>query len=170
MSATLFTYVASSKVSNHCVRHCHYCGLRAGRQIPRYRMSADEIVRCAHQAHGLGFGTVVLQSGEDFGIQAGWMAKVISRIKDETPLAVTLSLGERLPKELRLWRRSGADRYLLRFETSDPVLYAAVTRVEVLLLANASRNYCSCGRWDTRLVAVLWSDCQARVLPRWLVT
>jgi biotin synthase len=46
--------------------------------------------------------------------------------KQETPLAITLSLGERLPDELRLWREAGADRYLLRFETSDPALYAAI--------------------------------------------
>ncbi len=42
------------------------------------------------------------------------------------PLAITLSLGERLPDEFRLWREAGADRYLLRFETSDPALYAAI--------------------------------------------
>jgi len=54
------------------------------------------------------------------------MAGVIRAIKAETPLAVTLSLGERLSDELRLWRDVGADRYLLRFETSNPALYAAI--------------------------------------------
>jgi biotin synthase len=41
-------------------------------------------------------------------------------------LAVTLSLGERSPAELELWRASGADRYLLRFETSDRELFARI--------------------------------------------
>jgi biotin synthase len=36
---------------------------------------------------------------------------------------VTLSLGERSEDELRLWRSAGADRYLLRFETSDQNLF-----------------------------------------------
>jgi len=36
---------------------------------------------------------------------------------------VTLGLGERTEEELALWRRTGADRYLLRFETSNPRLY-----------------------------------------------
>jgi biotin synthase len=114
------------EISNHCVRQCHYCGLRAQRNIPRYRMSREEIIRCSLQAFQLGFGTVVLQAGEDFGITADWLADIIRSLKAETPLAVTLSLGERLPEELLLWRKAGADRYLLRFETSDPNLYAAI--------------------------------------------
>jgi biotin synthase len=89
-------------------------------------MTREEILACAHKAVQLGFGTVVLQAGEDYGIQDEWLADILRTIKAETPLAVTLSLGERLPEELRLWREAGADRYLLRFETSDPALYAAI--------------------------------------------
>jgi biotin synthase len=114
------------EISNHCVRQCHYCGLRAQRRIERYRMSCEEILQCAQQALRLGFGTVVLQAGEDFGMEAEWLAEIIRAIKQETPLAVTLSLGERLDEELLLWRKAGADRYLLRIETSDPALYAAI--------------------------------------------
>lgn len=114
------------EISNFCVRECHYCGLRASMRIPRYRMSQEEILAAAQQAVLLGFGSTVLQGGEDFGIEAPWMAEVIRAIKAETPLAITLSLGERHPDELALWREAGADRYLLRFETSDPVLYAAI--------------------------------------------
>jgi biotin synthase len=114
------------EISNYCVRQCHYCGLRAERKIQRYRMNHQEILDAAHHAVQLGFGSVVLQGGEDFGIEAHWFAEVIRAIKAETPLALTLSLGERLPDELQLWRDAGADRYLLRFETSDPALYAAI--------------------------------------------
>src|ERR1039457_7094620 len=32
------------EISNHCLRQCHYCGLRAGnRDVTRYRMTADEV-------------------------------------------------------------------------------------------------------------------------------
>ena len=114
------------EISSYCVRQCHYCGLRAARTMPRYRMSRDEVLAGAHKAVELGFGTIVLQSGEDFGIEAAWLAEIIRTIKNETPLAITLSLGERLPDELRLWRQAGADRYLLRFETSNPGLYNTI--------------------------------------------
>lgn len=110
--------------SNHCRRSCSYCGIRSpNRKIARYRMRADEILDCARAAVRLGYGTVVLQSGEDPEITAEWMADLIRRIKAATGLAVTLSLGERTEEELALWRRAGADRYLLRFETSNPRLY-----------------------------------------------
>ena len=114
------------EISSFCVRQCHYCGLRSARSMPRYRMSREEVLACARKAVELGFGTIVLQAGEDFGIEAAWFAEIIRTIKKETPLAITLSLGERLPDELRLWREAGADRYLLRFETSDPGLYNTI--------------------------------------------
>jgi biotin synthase len=114
------------EISNFCVRQCHYCGLRMSRTMPRYRMTREEILACAHNAVELGFGSVVLQSGEDFGIEAEWLAEILRTIKNETPLAITLSLGERSLAELQLWRDAGADRYLLRFETSDPTLYSAI--------------------------------------------
>jgi len=110
--------------SNHCARQCEYCGIRAGNtRLARYRMSAGEILECARLAGRLGYGTVVLQSGEDPGTRRGWMAGVVRRIREETELAVTLSLGERSEADLRAWREAGAGRYLLRFETSNPALY-----------------------------------------------
>lgn len=112
------------EISNHCVRQCGYCGLRAGNhKLVRYRMSEEEILICACKALDFGYGTVVLQAGEDYGIQTEWVSALVGRIKRETGLAVTLSLGERSEGELRAWRRAGADRYLLRFETSDESLY-----------------------------------------------
>jgi biotin synthase len=110
--------------SNYCVRRCGYCGLTSdNNDVNRYRMTADEIVACAHEADLYDYGTVVMQSGEDYGIKRDWLADVVRRIKSETPLAVTLSVGERSFEDLLNWRKAGADRYLLRFESSDEQLY-----------------------------------------------
>ncbi|MFH0882909.1 MAG: [FeFe] hydrogenase H-cluster radical SAM maturase HydE [bacterium] len=112
------------EISNHCVRNCLYCGLRVhNRNLPRYRMSANEVIAAASQAKGFGYGTVVLQSGEDPGWTSEAVANLIRAIKQATGLAITLSLGERNPEEYRIWREAGADRVLLRFETSDNRLY-----------------------------------------------
>ncbi|MCX7598639.1 MAG: [FeFe] hydrogenase H-cluster radical SAM maturase HydE, partial [Armatimonadetes bacterium] len=111
--------------SNYCRCHCMYCGLRAENQaLRRYRMRAEEIVQAAEEAERLGLGTVVLQSGEDLAWTAEGLAEVVAQIKSRTSLAVTLSVGERETWEYRLWREAGADRYLLKHETSDPALYA----------------------------------------------
>ena len=115
------------EISNYCVRQCGYCGLRAGnRQLQRYRMSQEEILDCARKAKEFGYGTTVLQAGEDYGLKTEWIAGVVRAIKRETGLAVTLSLGERPFEDLAAWREAGTDRYLLRFETSDPELYALI--------------------------------------------
>lgn len=113
--------------SNCCSRHCLYCGLRApSGDVSRYRLNEREIVASALLARELGYGTVVLQSGEDRFLDVHWLAHVVSRIKRETGAAVTLSIGERATGELEALRRAGADRYLLRFETSNPDLYARI--------------------------------------------
>lgn len=113
------------EISNHCLRQCHYCGLRAGnRDVTRYRMSIDEVVACAKQAGSFGYGTVVLQAGEDDGLTIDGVSSMVHRIKTEAGVAVTLSLGERTVEELRAWREAGADRYLLRFETSNSDLFS----------------------------------------------
>jgi biotin synthase len=115
------------EISNCCARQCAYCGLRAGNQaLERYRLEADEILAAARHAVNFGYGTVVLQGGEDYRITRDWMASVIRQIKNETLLAVTLSLGERPDADLVAWRAAGADRYLLRFETSDRKLFEQI--------------------------------------------
>ncbi|MBN1942552.1 MAG: [FeFe] hydrogenase H-cluster radical SAM maturase HydE [Phycisphaerae bacterium] len=118
------------EISNHCRRRCLYCGLRADNaRVRRYRMTGDEILASARRAAEFGYGTVVLQGGEDPNITGEWLAEVIRRIKADPAtcdLAITLSLGERSEEELALWRSAGADRYLLRFETSNRRLYEKI--------------------------------------------
>jgi len=86
-------------------------------------MSPAEILEAARLAAQLGFGTAVLQAGEDLQLDGPTIAAIIRKIKAEFGLAITLSLGERTNDELKIWREAGADRYLLRFETSHPALY-----------------------------------------------
>jgi biotin synthase len=115
------------EISNACVRGCAYCGLRAqNEEVDRYRMTREEIIECANKAVAFGYGTVVMQAGEDYAITTDWLADVVGEIKATTPLAVTLSMGERHDADLRTWREAGADRYLLRFETSDDELYSLI--------------------------------------------
>lgn len=112
------------EISSHCARACHYCGLNANNQaLPRYRLTIAEITAAAQAAAACGYGTVVLQGGEDPGLTGDFISKTISAIKRETGLAVTLSLGERDTDDLINWRAKGADRYLLRFETGNRDLY-----------------------------------------------
>ena len=97
-------------------------------------MSDQEIMACVRKAVEFGYGTVVLQSGEDPELTCPRIARLVEQIKTETPLAVTLSLGDRDDEELAAWCREGADRYLLRFETSNRTLYERIHPPRTLTL------------------------------------
>lgn len=113
--------------SNICRKDCAYCGLRrTNREVERYRLTPEAIIQTAQEAEGLGYRTVVLQSGEDMWFTAERMAEIIRGIETTTDLAITISAGERDMDTYRLWRDAGADRYLLRIETTDPALFAAL--------------------------------------------
>ncbi len=112
--------------SNVCGNDCHYCGIRAGNGgLRRYRLDDDEILAVARGMPALGLHTIVLQSGEAPSVSADRrLGRLIARIKRETPLAVTLSVGNRPRATYAYWRDCGMDRYLLRFETTDAALFA----------------------------------------------
>lgn len=109
--------------SNICKRNCYYCGLRCeNKKIKRYRLTSKEIKECGQYAVKLGYKTIVLQSGEDDYFDADKICKIIEGLKKYN-LAVTLSIGERTFEEYKAFKDSGADRYLLRIETTDENLY-----------------------------------------------
>ncbi|MDD3437602.1 MAG: [FeFe] hydrogenase H-cluster radical SAM maturase HydE [Candidatus Gastranaerophilales bacterium] len=109
--------------SNYCKQNCLYCGLRRdNKQLKRYRLSENEIIALAKNASELNYKTVVLQSGEDPYYTADKMKYIISEIK-KFDLAVTLSIGEKTFEEYQAYRKAGADRYLIRIETTDKNLY-----------------------------------------------
>ncbi len=111
--------------SNVCRNECAYCGLRGGNtRLGRYRLSREEILATAENIWRAGVKTVVLQSGEEDNLDACWLGRIIEEIKSRFDVAVTLSVGERDRKDYARWKQAGADRYLLKIETSDPVLYA----------------------------------------------
>lgn len=112
--------------SNQCRNDCLYCGIRAGNtRVDRYRLADEEIMAAARRMLGYGQTTVVLQSGEAPSREGdAALGRLIARIKAETPLAVTVSVGNRPRDVYAFWRDCGLDRYLLRFETSDPALFA----------------------------------------------
>ena len=91
-------------------------------------MSREEILATMQAAYDMGFRSFVLQSGEDRMFTEKEVVLLISTIKERLPVAVTLSIGEWPRASLAEFRKAGADRYLLRIETSDPELFARYHR------------------------------------------
>ena len=109
--------------SSTCKRTCKYCGLRApNHKAKRYNLSPDEIFELAQNAVRLGYKTVVLQSGENDYYTKDMMCEIIERVKS-LDVALTLSIGERSFEDYKAFKDAGADRYLIRIETTDEDLY-----------------------------------------------
>lgn len=124
--------------SNICARQCRYCGLNCTNpNVDYYRMTKEEILETAKQAIDAGYKTIVLQSGENPTLDREWMGDIVKKIK-EMGSAVTLSIGELSDDDFKYYRDCGADRYLLKHETADPVLYSSVHPCGTL----ESRTHC----------------------------
>ena len=109
--------------SNICKQNCKYCGIRAkNNHVERYRLSENGIIQTVSEATNLGYKTIVLQSGEDDYFDEKKMISLIKKIK-KYDVALTLSIGEKTHENYKAYKMAGADRYLLRIETTDKTLY-----------------------------------------------
>ena len=114
------------EISNICVNDCLYCGIRtSNKKLKHFELTRDEIVCCVDCAVERSLSSVVLQSGERPGFRyADDMAGVVAQIKKAHPaVSMTLSFGELSRDQYQKLYEAGAERYLLRIETSDEKHY-----------------------------------------------
>ncbi len=132
--------------TNYCKNNCYYCGLRCeNSHVTRYRLTEEEILSCCREGYALGYRTFVLQGGEDPCFTPQRVADLVQSIKGEFPqCAVTLSVGEQSRETYALWRKAGADRYLLRHETANENHYRLLHPQSMAL---ARRKQCL---WDLK--------------------
>lgn len=109
--------------SNYCRRDCLYCGIRRSKNIYRYRLSIDEILRCANKIYKRGIKSIILQSGEDLYYSRETLVHIIKNIKKETDCKITLAIGERSVDDYKAFFDAGADRFLIKHETSNEKVY-----------------------------------------------
>lgn len=107
--------------TNYCKNDCYYCGIRRGNHnVNRYRLAEKDILDCCKEGWNLGYRTFVLQGGEDPYYNDESIIHLIHMIKAQYPeCAITLSIGEKSRESYQAYFDAGADRYLLRHETSS---------------------------------------------------
>ena len=115
---------------NVCAKDCLYCGIRkSNAAVRRYSLPYEEVLRAAEEAARLDYGSIVLQSGEiESEEHTRFVEKCLRGMQalPGGPFGITLSLGEQEDGVYRRWKAAGASRYLLRIETSNRELYAAM--------------------------------------------
>ncbi|MDD3182196.1 MAG: [FeFe] hydrogenase H-cluster radical SAM maturase HydE [Alphaproteobacteria bacterium] len=123
------------EASNVCRCDCHYCGIRkSNTKVRHYTLAQNDILLLAQQAANLGYGSIVIQTGERQNktfLDA--LEKTIQLIKTETVsdalpqgIGITLCIGEQTEETYRRLFKAGAHRYLLRIETTNPVLFSRI--------------------------------------------
>jgi len=127
------------EASNACACDCLYCGIRkSNRTVRRFTLDEEDIVACARLTHESRYGSLVIQSGERNDAKfIDLVARCVKRIIAETRcpelpegLGITLSLGQLPYVSYKKLFDAGAHRFLLRIETTNPELFAALHPVE----------------------------------------
>lgn len=112
--------------SNHCHNSCHYCGISCERDIPRYRMTPDEILAVAKNAvDKYGFKAIVLQSAEDFHYDEKTLINIVKEVK-RLGVLVFISIGDRSKEIYENLYKAGAKAALMRFETSNEKIFSSL--------------------------------------------
>ena len=125
--------IAAFQFSNHCENNCLYCELREDSlAVPRYRLTPDEILHKIKIIVGKNISNIILQSGADSYYDTDMISFLIYRIKKEYDVQITLHLLQRGFDEYRAWKFSGADNYMLKFNTSNKENFSIFNKVNKL--------------------------------------
>jgi len=121
--------ILSIQFSNYCENVCLYCELREeSNSVKRFRLSPDEILQKISSIFSKGITNIILQSGADGHYDTDMISYLIYKIKQEYDVEITLDLLQRGFDEYRAWKFSGADNYLLKFNTSNSGNFSLFTK------------------------------------------
>jgi len=96
---------------------------RENNSLQRYRLSVDDIRQQAREARELGIGSLFLQSGEDSKYPLDDLCEAIRWATSENGQTVILCIGRRGKREYETLLAAGATKFILKYETSNPLLF-----------------------------------------------
>ncbi len=115
--------------SNYCQRNCYYCGIRRDNiNCKRYNIPLEQAKNIIFGINKQKYASFLIQSGENTSKNfISEISQLIEYAKNLNPnFAIVLSVGEQTKETYKKWFELGAERYLLRIETSDKALYNKV--------------------------------------------
>ncbi|MEM3101609.1 MAG: radical SAM protein [Candidatus Nitrosotenuis sp.] len=119
------------EISNVCKKACNYCAMRSTNKVlNRYLLEPEKIVSLAERIKEMGINVVFLQAGQTHTVDH-IIEEVVPLIKNELGMEVLLCLGEKPKKIYNKFARLGVDSYILKYETSDPILYNRIAHSQL---------------------------------------
>jgi biotin synthase len=112
------------EVTSACVKSCAYCPMRVEAAMPRYHRRGEALVASARAIREAGLGVVFFQGGEA-AATTRTVGEAIPEVRDlfGGEVEILLCLGDKPREAYAELRAKGADSYILKHETSDPVLH-----------------------------------------------
>ncbi|MDD5772427.1 MAG: radical SAM protein [bacterium] len=114
--------------SNICEQACNYCGMNKYSSIKRYILSDSELLREIEKLYCNGRRVIMIQAGEiSADIYFQRLYKLLKEVKAKyLDLTFICSFGNLSADKYKKLKEAGVERYLLKFETSDPKLYKKI--------------------------------------------
>ncbi len=118
------------EIFNICQRKCNFCNINVySKNLKRYIIKYEALTKIIeHIYYKKNRRFFLLQSGENRSQKCiDFVCKCVSNIKRKLSDAIIiLCLGNLSYNQYRQLRESGADRYIIKFETSNPILYKQI--------------------------------------------
>lgn len=118
-----------TEVTNQCRVNCEFCPMRRdnARSNEGFRLTSDDLVAVARSILASGIDVVSLQAGE-IPQTTKIVGSALPRIRElyDDRVDILLCLGNKRHDEYAYLREQGATSYILKHETSDPELNAAM--------------------------------------------
>ncbi len=113
------------ELSNVCQQSCNYCSMAKESKLKRYVIKMDPLMEQVDFLYSMGRRVILLQSGEnDSDTFINYAAKCCTEFKKRHPdLEIILCMGNLSHDQYVRLKEAGADRYILKFESSSPTLY-----------------------------------------------
>ena len=115
------------ELSNYCDCNCCYCGMRRENStLRRNRLNYSDVTPVIDQIYNLGITTIMLQAGQDSDYTTEDLCCIIKYAREIGIKNIILCLGIRTKSDYMKLSAAGANKYIMKFETSNAALYRSV--------------------------------------------
>src|SRR4051812_13766185 len=112
------------EVSNFCRENCHYCGMRRDNEsLDRFRARLDDLSELLIHQRPSSITDLNIQTGEDPLAVREIVIPLVRRLREQTPLGVSVCLGTLRPELYDELQAAGASIYIIKFEIADAARY-----------------------------------------------
>jgi biotin synthase len=113
------------EISNFCRENCAYCGMRrSNRSLHRFRTKYEQIAEMLIHHRPESVTDVNIQAGEDPVAAREVALPLIRALRQHTNLGISVCLGLLDHALYAALQEAGAELYIMKFETANPVRYA----------------------------------------------